>query len=78
LDVNAMLEHLRVIASARAMEAVLVVQGMKRENGRVRLPVQIRNTTDAYEIAVGLQDLEDSWNNQEPRPHLRLTIVPAF
>jgi hypothetical protein len=39
--------------------------------------LHIRGQVDAYDKAVILQDLEDTWNDQEPKPEIKVFLRPA-
>lgn len=67
---NKQAEHLGFQAS------VLTHQAHMR-NGRLYVPVYIENSTDAYENAGKLQELEDTWNYQEPEPSLKVFLLPT-
>lgn len=41
------------------------------------IPVFIAGDLDAFEFASQLQDLEDSWNNQNPKPDWHIILRPA-
>lgn len=41
------------------------------------IPVFVAGDLDAFEFASQLQDLEDSWNNQEPKPEWHVILRPA-
>lgn len=64
-------------AKSFGVQAWVFVNSASFENGRLYLPVHIENAGNAYERAAKLQDLEDSWNNQEPRPEPQIFLVPA-
>lgn len=50
---------------------------MRIENRLLYVPVFVESTTDAYEKAMILQNLEDAWNNREPSPNWQLFLEPA-
>lgn len=77
-DVEAIFRVIRDEAAKRELAATLHTHLLTRQNERlVILPVYLEGDLDAYDVASALQDLEDAWNNQEPRPRLRLFITPA-
>ena len=41
------------------------------------VPVFVAGDLDAFDFASQLQDLEDSWNNQEPKPQWHVILRPA-
>ena len=54
-----------------------LIERARRENGWLHVPVFVEGEGDAYDIASVLQDIEDSWNDQEPRHEFQLLLVPA-
>ena len=61
----------------RHLRANIHMERSRRENGWLHVPVFIDITGDAYDKAHILQELEDAWNDREPRPEIRLLLVPA-
>ena len=49
----------------------------KIESQLLIIPVFIAGDLDAFDFASQLQDLEDAWNNQEPRPNWHIILRPA-
>jgi len=77
-DLDAVYQFLRREAAQRNMAATLLTQLARRQEPLLTLPVHLAgDDLDAYDIASQLQDLEDAWNNQEPRPRLRLFLSPV-
>jgi len=77
-DLGAVYQFLRREAAERNMAATLLTQLVKRHDPVLTLPVHLAGEDlDAYDIASQLQDLEDAWNNQEPRPRLRIFLSPV-
>ena len=67
---NRQAEHLGI-------KATLLTHRSKMSDGRLYLLVHIANAVDAYDEVTKLQDLESSWNFQEPEPHPRVFLLPA-
>ncbi len=59
------------------IEATLLTHRANMSDGRLYLLVRVSNATDAYDEASKLQELESSWNYQEPAPHPRIFLLPA-
>jgi hypothetical protein len=77
-DVDAVYRLLRDEAATRNIAARLLTQFAELQGRVLTLPVRLAGEDlDAYDVASQLQDLEDAWNNQEPRPYLRLLITPS-
>lgn len=64
-------------AHALGIQVKLNFDGAKLEKERLYLPAYIENGGNAYERAAKLQDLEDSWNHQEPQPEPQIFLAPA-
>ncbi len=64
-------------AKLRGIEATLVTHGAKLSAGRLYLRVYVGNAADAYDEASKLQELEGSWNYQEPDPQPHIFLLPA-
>ncbi len=64
-------------ARALSIEAFLITHQAKMYEDRLYLPVFIANSSDAYDDVTKLQELESSWNYQEPEPHPRIFLLPA-
>ncbi len=63
-------EELGLHVSLQTEKAMLV-------SGWLYLPVYIENVTDAYDNALKLQQLENTWNDREPQPEPPLFLIPA-
>jgi hypothetical protein len=50
---------------------------VRPDNGWLYIPVYIEGDLDAYDKASRLQDLEDAWNDQVPKPDRKLLLIPA-
>ena len=59
------------------IKATLLTHRTKMSDGRLYLLVHIGNAVDAYDEATKLEELESSWNYQEPEPHPRIFLLPA-
>lgn len=70
-------DWLRHEAESRGMKATIYTSAAKEQNGFLHLPVHLASGLDTFEFAAALQDLEDAWNEQEPRPTRRLWLLPA-
>jgi len=68
---------LQQAAAERGIQATLHTHLAKEDARYLYLPVRLEKMADAYDRAATLQDLEDAWNNRDPRPHWRLLLVPA-
>ncbi len=59
------------------VQVTLFPDSARQEKEWFYLPVRVDSTANAYERAFKLQDLEDSWNEQEPRPEPQIFLMPA-
>lgn len=64
-------------AKRLGFDAVLLTHRANMSDGRLYLLVRIGNTADAYDEVTKLQELESSWNYQEPVPNPRVFLLPA-
>ena len=64
-------------AKSLGIKATLLTHRAKMSDGRLYLLVHIENAVDAYDEAMKLEELESSWNDQEPEPHPRVFLLPA-
>lgn len=64
-------------AKQLAINATLITHRAKLSEGRLYLPVYIGDVGDAYVGAEKLQELEASWNYQEPDPQPHIFLLPA-
>lgn len=64
-------------AKARGVSAKVYGHLAKMENQLLIIPVFIAGKFDAFDYASQLQDLEDAWNNQKPKPEWRIILRPA-
>ncbi len=56
---------------------MLFPDSVRQEKEWLYLPVHVDSTVNAYERASKLQDLEDSWNEQEPRSEPQTFLTSA-
>ncbi len=59
------------------IQASLLTHKANMLKGRLYVPVYIENSTDAYDNSGKLQELEDTWNYQEPEPSLKVFLLPT-
>ncbi len=59
------------------VQVTLFPDSARQEKEWLYLPVSVDGAANAYERASKLQDLEDSWNEQEPRPEPQIFLMPA-
>lgn len=64
-------------AQQRNVHAKIHRQLVREKNGRYYVPVHISDALDAYDLAGVLQDMENSWNDQEPPPDHQVLLIPA-
>lgn len=64
-------------AKQLGIDAALLTHRANMSDGRLYLLVRIGNAADAYDEASKLQELESSWNYQEPAPNPRVFLLPA-
>ena len=64
-------------AEALGLHATLLIDEATLRHGWLYLPVHIEGVADAYDNALKLQNLEDTWNDREPQPEPPLFLVPA-
>ena len=67
---------LRAEAKRRKIHAQIHMKQGELKSGWLYIPVYIEEG-DAYDKASRLQDLEDSWNDREPKPEPKVLLVPA-
>ena len=68
---------LRAEAQARGVQATIYTQSATQEGRFLIVPVYLEGMADAYDFAAALQDLEDAYNNQQPKPDWLLILRPA-
>ena len=59
------------------IEATLLTHRANMSDGRLYLLVHIANALDVYDEVTKLQELESSWNYQEPSPRPLIFLLPA-
>ncbi len=64
-------------AKAQGIAAKVYKHLAKAENQILIVPVFVAGDLDAFDFASHLQDLEDAWNNQEPKPEWHVILRPA-
>jgi len=64
-------------AEQLGIQANPITHGATMSDGRLYLRVYIGNAADAYDEASKLQQLEGSWNYQEPDPQPHIFLLPA-
>ncbi len=65
-------------AQKRHIPAKFFMDGIEAHPGFIRIPVRIEDDSLDYgDRADRMQDLEDSWNDQEPKPKLLVILQPA-
>lgn len=70
-------EWLTKEALDRGIQATLITHKSSMSEGRLYLLVHVSNAKDLYDEVTKLQELESSWNSQEPEPNPRVFLVPA-
>jgi hypothetical protein len=70
-------EWLHVQAEKLGLRVSLLTEKAMLVSGWLYLPVRIENFVDAYDNALKLQQLEDTWNDRDPQPDLPLFLIPA-
>lgn len=76
-EAEAAIRAIRDEAARRGLNATLHTRLVRlTESGKLVLPVTLEaNGRNAYEEACALVDLEETWNEREPRPSLRLFVT---
>ena len=70
-------DSLTARAEHLGIKATLLTHRAKMSDGHLYLLIHIGNAVDAYDEATKLEELESSWNDQEPEPHPRVFLLPA-
>ena len=68
---------LLLLANSRGIPAKVYENRARIEGKLLIVPVFITGELDAFDFASQLQDLEDAWNNQEPKPEWHVILRPA-
>ncbi len=69
-------QWLRDQAERLGLHVTLSTDAARVEGGYLYLPVYIPEARDPYDFAVKSQALEDTWNDQEPRPDPPVYLTP--
>ena len=64
-------------AEKLGLNVSLLTEDAALQNGWLYLPAHIDGVLDAYDNALKLQKLEDTWNDRVPQPEPPLFLVPA-
>ena len=70
-------DWLRAQAEKLGLRVTLLVDEATMRGGWLYLPTHIDGVADAYDNALKLQQLEDTWNDRDPQPDPPLFLVPA-
>lgn len=70
-------DWLRAQAESLGLRVTLLTDQATMRSGWLYLPTHIDGVADAYDNALKLQQLEDTWNDRDPQPDPPLFLVPA-
>lgn len=70
-------DWLRAQAERLGLRVTLLTDEATMWGGWLYLPTHIDGVADAYDNALKLQQLEDTWNDRDPQPDPPLFLVPA-
>lgn len=70
-------DWLRSQAEKLGLRVTLLTDDATMRGGWLYLPTHIDSVVDAYDNALKLQQLEDTWNDRDPQPDPPLFLVPA-
>lgn len=70
-------DWLRVQAEKLGLHVTLLTDEATMRGGWLYLPTHIDGVADAYDNALKLQQLEDTWNDRDPQPDPPVFLVPA-
>lgn len=70
-------DWLHAQAEALGLHATLLIDEATLRHGWLYLPAHIEGAMDAYDNALKLQKLEDTWNDREPQPEPPLFLISA-
>jgi hypothetical protein len=76
-DVEEAFAWLRREAASQSATVNLHTDWAEQEGRFVIIPARVEGDLDAYDKAGILQEIEDSWNNREPRPHWQAILRPT-
>jgi hypothetical protein len=68
---------LRAETARRQLTATIYEAAARRIDGYLKIPVYLDNAGDAYDKATQLTEIEEKWNDQEPRPEIRMFLLPG-
>ena len=69
-------QWLRNQAGRLGFSIILSTDEARMQGGYLYLPVYIREARDPYDFAVKRQALEETWNDQDPRPDPPVYLLP--
>jgi len=69
-------QWLRDQAGRLGLSITLTTDEARIQGGYLYLPVYIREARDPYDFAVKSQAMEETWNDQEPRPDPPVYLLP--
>ncbi len=75
-DWNVVYQWLNDQAERLGFHITLSTEAAHMQGGYLYLPIHIREARDPYDFAAKSQTLEDTWNDQEPRPDTPIYLVP--
>ena len=70
-------DWLQAQAKLLGLQVTLLVDEATLRHGWLYLPVYIEGVADAYDNALKLQNLEDTWNDRSPQPEPPLFLISA-
>ena len=70
-------DWLQDAARQHHVQATFHRQLVREDGGWYYVPVHIADVLDAYDKASVLQDIENSWNDQEPTPDHQVLLIPS-
>jgi len=70
-------EWLRAQSERLGLKVSLLTDDAMLLSGWLYLPMRIEGVIDAYDNALKLQQLEDTWNDRDPQPAPPLFLIPA-
>ena len=70
-------DWLHAQAEVLSLQVTLLADEATLRHGWLYLPVHIAGVADAYDNAIKLQKLEDTWNDRSPQPEPPLFLISA-
>ena len=64
-------------ADSRSIKARILMDAARPEGKWLHIPVSLPADMDVYEKAVALTELENTWNDQDPKPEWRVVLDPG-